>query len=64
MPMEPITYPETNPGPGALLTNMDALKIKNLTQKALYHFPNILAVNNHMGSKFTQNRGLMRVFFE
>ncbi|WP_459889646.1 divergent polysaccharide deacetylase family protein [Desulfothermus okinawensis] len=62
MPMEPITYPETNPGPGALLTNMDALKIKNLTQKALYHFPNILAVNNHMGSKFTQNRGLMRVF--
>ena len=62
MPMEPLSYPESNPGPGALLTTMDKNMVKNFTQRALNRFPGIIAVNNHMGSKFTQNAKLMKVF--
>ena len=62
MPMEPLSYPESNPGPGALLTSMDKNMVKNLTQRALNRLPGIIAVNNHMGSKFTQDASLMKAF--
>jgi len=64
MPMEPVSYPESNPGPGALLTTMDKNMVKELTKRALNRFPGIIAVNNHMGSKFTQNVPLMEAFLD
>ncbi len=62
MPMEPLSYPETNPGPGALLTTMDNNELKNTTLRALNTIKYIVAVNNHMGSKFTEDIRGMTIF--
>ncbi len=62
MPMEPIGYPEYDPGIGALFTNMNNKDIKLLVNRAISRIPYIKAVNNHMGSKFTQDKNLMKVF--
>jgi polysaccharide deacetylase 2 family uncharacterized protein YibQ len=62
MPMEPISYPETDPGPGALLTTMPNNELRNAVKKNLMSLPYIVGVNNHMGSKFTQDSRGMKIF--
>ncbi len=64
MPMEPKSYPEYNPGPGALFTSMSDQQIRKLTNKAINSLKNIVAVNNHMGSKFTENLHVMTIFLK
>jgi hypothetical protein len=53
-PMEPEGYPEVNPGPGALLTSMNAAAIRTQLAKNLQVIPEAKGVNNHTGSRYTQ----------
>ena len=61
LPMEPNAYPETDPGPGALLTRMSDEEIQNILERDLEAFPRVTGVNNHMGSHFTEDRDKMAV---
>jgi len=53
LPMEPMEYPEINPGPGALLTCMSPDELQQVLEENLRAVPHIKGVNNHMGSKLT-----------
>ncbi len=61
LPMEPTDYPNINPGPGALLTQMSKRKIQTTLRSHLDEIPGIRGVNNHMGSFFTAKRDKMAV---
>ncbi|MCX7822513.1 MAG: divergent polysaccharide deacetylase family protein [Syntrophobacterales bacterium] len=64
MPMEPHEYPDKNPGKGALLLSQSRETQRKLFMKALEQVPGAVGVNNHMGSRFTENRDSMRFFME
>jgi polysaccharide deacetylase 2 family uncharacterized protein YibQ len=53
LPMEPMEYPEINPGPGALLTSMSPDELLQVLEENLRAVPHAKGVNNHMGSKLT-----------
>ena len=59
LPMEPRGA--ADPGPGALMVNMDQLEIEKLLARALYAFPGAIGVNNHMGSLFTADYRAMSI---
>ncbi|MDY0131752.1 MAG: divergent polysaccharide deacetylase family protein [Desulforegulaceae bacterium] len=63
IPMEPIEYPEIDPGPGALLSKMDPDQIIRTLKNDLDYLPFIKGVNNHMGSKLTANSDIMNQVF-
>ncbi len=54
LPMEPRDPVANNPGPGALLSDMDRDVFRETLRKALDSVPHIVGVNNHMGSKLTE----------
>lgn len=64
LPMEPVRYPEINPGEDALLTHLDKATILQRTSKHLTGIPHAVGVNNHMGSRFTQRADLLRPVLE
>jgi hypothetical protein len=64
MPMQPLNYPEEDPGPGALLLTMTAPEIQKSLADALAMVPLATGVNNHMGSAFTIDRDRMSVFLD
>ncbi len=59
LPMEPQDYPETNPGPGAILSNMTQQEIINTLNRDLASVPQVIGINNHMGSKLTTDAQAM-----
>ncbi len=61
LPMEPHGYPRVNPGPNALLNHMHSGQMAKLVRTALEALPHVVGVNNHMGSKLTENAKAMRV---
>ncbi|MEO5332910.1 MAG: divergent polysaccharide deacetylase family protein [Magnetococcus sp. YQC-5] len=63
-PMEPLGYPRIKPGPGAMLMGMDAEQLRQVLQKNLQLFPGAVGINNHMGSRLTENREAMDVVME
>jgi polysaccharide deacetylase 2 family uncharacterized protein YibQ len=63
IPMEPVEYPDIDPGPGALLSSMTPDQIILNLKKDLDSFPYIKGVNNHMGSKLTENSDIMNQVF-
>ncbi len=54
-PMEPLAYPGTDPGEGALFTGMSPSKIKAVLRANLAQVPGADGMNNHMGSRFTRD---------
>lgn len=54
LPMEPVGYPAVKPGPNVLLTGMDAVRIRAVTEAGIAAVPYAVGLNNHMGSRFTQ----------
>ena len=54
-PMEPWRYPKVNPGPGALFVDMDSASIQRVLKDNIKLFPKAVGVNNHMGSRFTND---------
>ena len=59
VPMEPHGYPDVDPGPGALLDSMNDQQLLSRFSKELSTLPGIVGINNHMGSKLTENRHIM-----
>ncbi|MBF0341309.1 MAG: divergent polysaccharide deacetylase family protein [Magnetococcales bacterium] len=63
-PMEPMGYPRIKPGPHALLSGMGREEIRATLIRNLDQFPEAIGINNHMGSRLTQNREAMDVVME
>lgn len=55
-PMEPMEYPRVKPGPGALFLSMSPAQITAQVRENIGLVPYAVGINNHMGSRFTQNR--------
>ena len=58
-PMEPLGYPEVKPGAGALLNSMSDQEILARLRDNLSRVPQATGLNNHMGSRLTQNGRIM-----
>ncbi len=61
LPMEPQGYPKTNPGRGALLFSMSGDAIKSTIAADLSTSSYFQGVNNHMGSRLTEDAASMKV---
>jgi polysaccharide deacetylase 2 family uncharacterized protein YibQ len=63
LPMEPNEFPEINPGPGALLTQMSPDELIAQLNSNLDLIPGLKGVNNHMGSGISRSPERMRQIF-
>ena len=63
LPMEPHTFPNENPGMGALFLSMSDRQIKEMVDKDLDAIPHLSGVNNHMGSKFMEDETKLDIVF-
>ncbi|HJV24012.1 MAG TPA: divergent polysaccharide deacetylase family protein [Holophagaceae bacterium] len=54
LPMEGLATKD--PGPDALLANLDEVELRRRAKKALGEIPHAIGTNNHMGSKLTADR--------
>jgi polysaccharide deacetylase 2 family uncharacterized protein YibQ len=59
MPMEPLGL--ADPGPNALHLGLSDLDLQARTQWAFARVPGAIGLNNHMGSRFTQDPRAMRI---
>ena len=60
IPMQPESYPDANPGEGALLERHTAEELRTLTRAVLDEIPHARGANNHMGSRLTTRQPHMR----
>ena len=60
LPMEPEGFPAVSPGDGAVLTSMSDDEIVHATTTNVSSVPYARGVNNHMGSRATADRRVMR----
>lgn len=63
LPMEPSEFPDINPGPGALLTQMSPDELIGQLNINLDMIPGLKGVNNHMGSGISTSPEHMRQIF-
>ena len=63
LPMEPVEYPDINPGPGAILSGMSPDILIDQLKKNIRDIPYIVGVNNHMGSRLTSHSDQMNQIF-
>jgi len=63
LPMEPLEYPQNDPGPGTLMTHMAPDELIEQLKKNLAAVPGVKGVNNHMGSKMTTDSARMYQVF-
>jgi len=61
LPMEPKNYPDLDPGPGAILANMEEDEIRKIIREDIKQVPGLRGVNHHMGSYFTERRDKMKI---
>jgi polysaccharide deacetylase 2 family uncharacterized protein YibQ len=59
LPMEPKNYPEQNPGPQAIYVDLKEGEIRNRVRAALKAVPDARGVENHMGSRATEDPVVM-----
>lgn len=55
VPMEPFDYPDNDPGPHTLLTNLKSQENINRLNWLLSRFGGYIGITNYMGAKFTAN---------
>ena len=63
LPMEPNNS-DADPGPGAIKSYMSEEEIRQAVSDCILNFPYIIGVNNHMGSKITEDREIMEIILE
>ncbi|MEE9542614.1 MAG: divergent polysaccharide deacetylase family protein [Thermodesulfobacteriota bacterium] len=61
LPMEPQNIEKHNPGEGALLMSMTGAEVRSTIRTGLESVPHAIGINNHMGSRFTEDEALMKV---
>jgi hypothetical protein len=59
-PMDPKGYPEVDPGPGAIFHTMTPDEVRATLVRNLDSIPGVQGVNNHMGSRFTEDAAGMK----
>ncbi len=59
MPMQPVDGSSPGPGPLALTVDMTPEQVRAAVARCLDGLPEVVGLNNHMGSEFTQHRPLM-----
>jgi len=64
VPMEPRSYPETNPGADALLLQHSEEDIRRWMRHYRDQVPGAVGMNNHMGSRFTEHAEPMRIVLD
>lgn len=64
MPMQPRSYPATNPGENALLLGQTEAETRRLVRSYLAEVPGAVGGNNHMGSRYTAEVEPMRVVLD
>lgn len=63
LPMEPHGYPDKDPGDGALFSWMNEEEIRRQIKRDIGAVPYISGVNNHMGSKFMEDKERLNIVF-
>jgi len=63
LPME-ANNSGADPGPGAIKSDMSEEEIRQTVRDCIFNFPYIIGVNNHMGSKITEDREIMEIVLE
>lgn len=63
VPMQPVN-PKVNPGPHALMVGLSPAELKQRLDWGLDRFKGFIGINNHMGSRFTQDDAGMRVVMQ
>ncbi len=63
LPME-ANNSNADPGPGAIQSYMSEVEIRQAVRDCISNFPYIIGINNHMGSKITENRKIMEMILE
>ena len=63
LPMEPKSYPNTDPGKGAILLNTPESLVEIIVKKDAERIGKIDGSNNHMGSALTENTVKMQQVF-
>jgi polysaccharide deacetylase 2 family uncharacterized protein YibQ len=58
-PMEPLDADGHNPGEGALFCRMSDKQLQSALRANLKRVPGVVGLNNHMGSRFTQDRAAL-----
>ena len=59
VPMEPIDYPQQNPGENPILVQMNQAQVEKALLKHVNALPLCMGVNNHMGSLATSDDTIM-----
>ena len=60
IPMEPLGFPQADPGPGALFLRSGFEETRRRLSGFLDDLPGAVGASNHMGSAYTQNRHRMQ----
>ena len=61
VPMEPHGYPVVDPGDDALLVSYQDEELRQRMSVLLARVPHVTGINNHMGSRFTEDERAMNV---
>ena len=64
IPMEPRSYPQTNPGADALLLRHSEDEVRRWMRLYMEQVPGAVGANNHMGSRYTEKFEPMRVVLD
>ncbi len=64
LPMEPLDVVHNDPGPTGMYLKMSDAELKTQFDKNVASVPNIVGINNHMGSAFTENEAKMDLVME
>ncbi len=64
IPMQPRSYPRTNPGSNALLLGQSPSQVEKLVMSYLSGVPGAVGTNNHMGSRYTEDSAAMHRVLE
>lgn len=64
LPMEPKSYPDTDPGKGAILLNTPESLVEIIVKKDIERLGKIDGSNNHMGSALTESSVKMQHVFK
>ncbi|YCA13459.1 divergent polysaccharide deacetylase family protein [Bacillus sp. AK128] len=64
LPMEPLKGKSSWLGPGAITDELSNKEVRNSVEAAIKDVPYAIGINNHMGSKITADKRIMRVILE